>query len=75
MHHKLVASNRRALARLRADGVKVRLRHIRAHTGHGMNERADRLAEQGAQGLRRRDGAGYAPPDGPAHLPADTVPD
>ena len=37
-HKALVASNRRALARLRADGVKVQLRHVRAHTGHGMNE-------------------------------------
>ena len=38
------------------------------------NERADELAAQGAQGLRRRDNAIYVPLDGP-RLPADTVPD
>eukprot|EP00964_Phaeocystis_antarctica_P086559 scaffold54835_cov60-Phaeocystis_antarctica.AAC.2 len=36
-----------------------------------MNERADELAAQGAQGLRRRDDAIYVPLDGP-RLPADT---
>ena len=30
-----------------------------ANTGHGMNERADELAAQGAQGLRRRNNAIY----------------
>ena len=39
-----------------------------------MNERADELAAQGAQGLRRRDNAIYVPPGRP-HLQADTVPD
>ena len=38
------------------------------------NERADELAAQGAQGLRRRDNAIYVPLDGQS-LPADTVPD
>ena len=38
------------------------------------NERADELAAQGAQGLRRRDNAIYVPLDG-QRLPADTVPD
>ena len=32
-----------------ADGTTVRFRHVRAHAGHGMNERADRLAAQEAQ--------------------------
>ena len=42
-----------------------------------MNERADELARaaHGAQGLRRRDCIIYVPPDEPAHLPADAVPD
>ena len=48
----LVERNRRALAALRADGTTVRFQHIRAHAGHGMNERADRLAARGAQGMR-----------------------
>ena len=73
-HKALVARNRRALAQLRADGADVKIQHVRAHTGHGMNERADELAAQGAQGMRRRDGAIYVPLDGP-RLPADTVPD
>ena len=58
----------------KTDGADVKIQHVRAHTGHGMNERADELAAQGAQGLRRRDGAIYVPLDGP-RLPADTVPD
>ena len=73
-HKALVARNRKALAQLRADGADVRIQHVRAHTGHGMNERADELAAQGAQGLRRRDNAIYVQLDGP-RLPADTVPD
>jgi hypothetical protein len=55
-----------------------------------MNERADRLAAQGVQGMRSRggriyvptdgDGRGhgsgvYAPPGGPGDLPVDSVPD
>jgi hypothetical protein len=55
-----------------------------------MNERADRLAARGAQGMRSRggmiyhptdgDGRGhgggvYAPPSGPGDLPVDSVPD
>ena len=86
----LVERNRRALAALRADGTTVRFQHIRAHAGHGMNERADRLAARGAQGMRSRggmiynptdgDGRGhgggvYAPPSGPGDLPVDSVPD
>jgi len=55
----LVERNRRALAALRADGTTVRFRHVRAHAGHGMNERADRLAAQVTQcaheGMRSRD--------------------
>ena len=48
-HKALVARNRKALAQLRADGADVKIQHVRAHTGHGMNERADELAAQGAQ--------------------------
>ena len=39
-------ASRKALARLRAGGVKVQLSYVRAHTGHDMNERADELAAQ-----------------------------
>ena len=65
----------------------VRFQHVRgAHAGHGMNERTDRLAAQGAQGMRSRsgriyvptdgDGRGvYAPPGGRGDLPVDSVPD
>ena len=73
-HKALVARNRKALVQLRAGGADVSFQHIRAPTGHGMNERADELAAQGAQGLRRRDNAIYVPPGRP-RLPADTVPD
>ena len=57
----LVNKNKRALARLRGKGVDVRFRHIRAHDGHRMNERADALAKQGGQGLRQREGSYYLP--------------
>ena len=60
----LVERNRRALAALRADGTTVRFQHVRAHAGHGMNERADRLAARGAQGMRCRGGVIYVPTDG-----------
>ena len=56
-----------------------------------MNERADRLAARGAQGMRSRGdvliyvpadeggrshgGGVYAPPSGPCDLPVDSVPD
>jgi len=49
---------------VRADGTPVRFRHVRAHAGHGMNERADRLAAQGAQGMHSRGGRIYVPTDG-----------
>ena len=65
----LVMRNRDALARLRALGVVVRLRHVRAHRGHGMNERADALANQGAQGMCVRDGKPYDPPVGDESSP------
>ena len=58
----LVNKNKRALARLRGKGIDVRFRHIRAHEGHRMNERADALAKQGGQGLRQREGSYYRPP-------------
>ena len=57
----LVNKNKRALARLRGKGIDVRFRHIRAHEGHRMNERADALAKQGGQGLRQREGSYYRP--------------
>ena len=83
----LVASSKAALNALRRRGVVVRLQHVRAHEGqHAMNERADRLAKRGAQGLRERDGRFYDPPGPPTlpslhppltspTLPPDTVPD
>jgi hypothetical protein len=83
----LTTLDKRALAVLRADGTTVRFQHVRVHAGHGMNERADRLAAQGAQGMRSRGGSiyvptdgdgrghGYAPPGGPGDLPVDSVPD
>ena len=86
----LTTLDKRALAVLRADGTTVRFQHVRAHAGHGMNERADRLAAQGAQGMRCRGGviyvptdgsrrgqggSVYAPPSGPCDLPVDSVPD
>ena len=68
---ELVKRNRAALAKLRQRSITVRFRHVRSHTGHGMNERADRLADQGAQGMRVRDGGPFDPPQ----LPVDVVPD
>ena len=77
----------KAVAALRMRGVRVLLRHVRAHRGHAMNERADTLAGLGAQGVRMRDGRPFDPPDypDPSHarsatpvhslLPPDTVPD
>ena len=56
---------------VRADGTPVRFRHVRAHAGHGMNERADRLAAQGAQGMHSRGGRIYVPTDGDG--PASTL--
>ena len=55
-HHALVARCKKAVAALRRRGVRVLLRHVRAHRGHAMNERADTLAGLGAQGVRMRDG-------------------
>ena len=55
----LIFTNRRVLAALRAGGTTVLFRHVRAHAGHGMNERPrrqQRLAAQGAQVMRGRGG-------------------
>ena len=52
----MVAANRRALAKLQARGIVVRLRYVRAHAGDFMNGRADALVREGAQTLRMRDG-------------------
>ena len=64
-HHALVARCKKAVAALRMRGVRVSLRHVRAHRGHAMNERADTLAGLGAQGVRMRDGRPFDPPDYP----------
>ena len=75
----IVAANRRALAKLKARGIVVRFRHVRAHAGHFMNGRADSLARQGAQTLRMRDDRLFTPtrvpPPLPQRQPVDTVPD
>ena len=41
--------------------LQVRYKHVRAHEGHRMDERADALAKQGGQGLRQREGSYYRP--------------
>ena len=48
----LVAVNKAAYEALRRWGVHVSFEHVRAHTGHAMNERADALAKLGAHGAR-----------------------
>ena len=73
---------------LRARGIAVHFEHVRAHRGHHMNERADSLADIGAQTtthfrasrpLRRRESHWYisAFPHPTSHhtFPPDTVPD
>ena len=55
-HRAIVARNKAALAALKASGARVKLQHVRAHRGHGMNERADSLARIGALGAHFRDG-------------------
>ena len=57
----LIGRNRAALAKMKKNGFVVRFQHVRAHNGHKMNEEADELANQGAQGLRRRDGGAFEP--------------
>ena len=87
-HKALVARNVRQLAVLRARDIRVRFRHVRAHRGHHMNERADRLADLGAQTtahfragrpLRHRDTYQYTStlprPQIRPTLPRDHVPD
>ena len=76
-HKALVRRNREAHASLKRAGIRVHFMHIRAHRGHYMNERADRLARQGAQGLPRcRDHRGFnPPPEQDIQLAHATVPD
>ena len=80
-HKAIVARNRAALAALKAAGAKVTLQHVRAHRGHGMNERADKLARLGALGAHLRDGrpprtpaAAPRPPPPPSAPPPPTAP-
>ena len=87
-HKVLVGRNAKLLAALRARGIAVHFEHVRAHRGHHMNERADSLADIGAQTtthfragrpLRRRESHWYVSPfpHPTSHhtFPPDTVPD
>ena len=87
-HKVLVGRNAKLLAALRARGIAVHFEHVRAHKGHHMNERADVLADIGAQTtthfragrpLRRRESHWYVSPfpHPTSHhtFPPDTVPD
>ena len=87
-HSALVSRNVGMLAKLRARRMRVQFCHIRAHKGHRMNERADGLADLGAQTtthfraghpLRPRDGYQYTStlprPQIRPTLPPDNVPD
>ena len=87
-HKVLVGRNAKLLAALRARGIAVHFEHVRAHRGHHMNERADVLADIGAQTtthfragrpLRRRESHWYVSPfpHPTSHhtFPPDTVPD
>ena len=73
---------------LKARGIAVHFTHVRAHRQHHMNERADRLADLGAQitthfrggpTLRRNESYQYTSslphPSTDPVLPPDTVPD
>ena len=66
---KMVEANKAVLARLRKRGLEVRIRHVRAHRGHAMNERADALAKMGALGGSMRRAACPHPPTPPTPTP------
>tara|TARA_B110001450_G_scaffold178817_1_gene167056 strand:- start:229 stop:2817 length:2589 start_codon:yes stop_codon:yes gene_type:complete len=84
----LAGRNAKLLAALKARGIAVHFTHVRAHRQHHMNERADRLADLGAQvtthfrggrPLRRNESYQYTSslprPSTDPVLPPDTVPD
>ena len=87
-HKALIARNVKELAALRSRGIDILFEHVRAHRGHSMNERADKLADLGAQTtthfragrpLRQRETYQYSSslprPTIRPILPPDTVPD
>ena len=83
----LAGRNAKLLSALKARGITVHFTHVRAHRQHHMNERADRLADLGAQttthfrgGRPLRRGESYQctsslPRPADLVLPPDTVPD
>ena len=83
----LAGRNAKLLSALKARGITVHFTHVRAHRQHHMNERADRLADLGAQTtthfrggrpLRRGESYQYTsslPRPSDLVLPPDTVPD
>ena len=84
----LAGRNAKLLAALKARGIAVHFTHVRAHRQHHMNERADRLADLGAQvtthfrggrPLGRSESYQYTSslphPSTDPVLPPDTVPD
>ena len=83
----LAGRNAKLLSALKARGITVHFTHVRAHRQHHMNERADRLADLGAQttthfrgGRPLRQGESYQytsslPRPSDLVLPPDTVPD
>ena len=84
----LAGRNAKLLAALKTRGIAVHFTHVRAHRQHHMNERADRLADLGAQitthfrggrPLGRRESYQYTStlprPSTVPELPPDTVPD
>ena len=66
---RMVDANKAVLARLRKRGLVVRIRHVRAHRGHAMNERADALAKMGALGCSMRRAACPHSPTSPTPTP------
>ena len=67
-HRTLVSRNVGMLATLRTRGVRVQFSHIRAHRGHTMNERADSLADLGAQ-TTTHFSQGRTPAPATGHIP------
>ena len=57
-NHALVAEGKTLLARAQAGGRTVRFVHVKGHSNHEWNDRADALANRGATG--QRSGAGAA---------------
>ena len=46
---EVIREGREALASARAAGLAVEFRHVKGHSGHKWNDRADELADEGAQ--------------------------